>query len=1057
MKGKKLLIAATALVTVMAMSACGGSSSSSAPASPSQPESSSIAPVVTAVSVSIDQNELLVGDEDYGTTSAKATVTGEGEFDKSVTWESSNPAVATVDEKGVITAVALGKATITATSKFNKSIKGSADVEVVPPHVTGISVPQTSAYIVLGEEGINNVKMYAFANTFGECDNAITWTSLNTSIATVSVDDTGVATVKGLTAGTCQLELTAGSGDYVKVRHIDIEVKPEGSALPANGGYSYVEASIEERTEILGILERYAMVHHLTGLSIMNNGGYSMVADGVHRGSDTYVPGYGFGTLSDGYIDKALTGDQIREGEGLFYHMFQTSDPKTINYMNDKGSVVGDLMAYQNAGYFGTFMNETKTGYDWVADLATENRPYMVDAEGKKITDPEVKKSTLFRIPLSLDVCYDTNTQDNSLKTFDGRKVALEDYVTPYQIYYTAGFKMVRGSENLTGSGSIKGASDYYKASAAGFNAEAWENVGIKTYTDGDEQGLQFELNAPCTPFYAMYYLTSGMFAPVPADFIRALGDKTIESTDDAVRFAEGTKNWGNFITSGTDITHSPVDTTLSTGPYTLSEWDPDVRIVWVKNQEYAKRDADHYAITGIHCKILKAASTDPEAALNQFLAGNLSSVSIPSTKKDEWIGKPGVVASTGDSNFKINVNTCNEEQWEALFGIEGSICQTAKEDYWEVEPALSNADFVDGISLSLDRVSFAQKMGRQVGFEYFADTYLSDPENGISYNKTKTHQDNLEALGYGSDTVYGYSFEKAKDSFNKAIVKLLEEGAYKDGDKIQLEIAWQEFSDETTYHQPIKQNIEAAFNQCSEAIKHNLTLECTFWASATWSDVYYAKMMVGQFDLGFGSVSGNTYDPLNFLEVLKSDNSSGFTLNWGIDTNTVSDEIIYDGVAWSFAGLWQAADTGAYIENGVVAPLISCGDGAVVANEDGTYTVTVEDVVQKNIDEDTYGEFTSLCIFATSDFSGYEDYNEIYVSKYDAEGGLNPNWNYNEETGVLTVTFAAEDMAEFMAPYLAAGVDSYLIGADIYYAQSICGVESNDFTTVAQEVVTNA
>ena len=42
-----------------------------------------------------------------------------------------------------------------------------------------------------------------------------------------------------------------------------------------------------------------------------------------------------------------------------------------------------------------------------------------------------------------------------------------------------------------------------------------------------------------------------------------------------------------------------------------------------------------------------------------------------------------------------------------------------------------------------------------------------------------------------------------------------------------------------------------------------------------------YNLMKQGQFDLGFGSISGNSLNPLNFLEVLKSDNSSTFTLNW--------------------------------------------------------------------------------------------------------------------------------------------------------------------------------
>ena len=95
--------------------------------------------------------------------------------------------------------------------------------------------------------------------------------------------------------------------------------------------------------------------------------------------------------------------------------------------------------------------------------------------------------------------------------------------------------------------------------------------------------------------------------------------------------------------------------------------------------------------------------------------------------------------------------------------------------------------------------------------------------------------------------------------------------------------------------------------------------LEVKQEAVSVWDQVYNEYLMKGQFDLGFGAISGNTYNPLNFLEVLKSDNSSGFTLNWGTDTSEVTEgkPVEYDHKLWSFDALWEAADHGSVVEDG--------------------------------------------------------------------------------------------------------------------------------------------
>ena len=84
----------------------------------------------------------------------------------------------------------------------------------------------------------------------------------------------------------------------------DAEFVPgEAIAMGEGEWVSYVAASYEERTVILGILEKYAVDNFLTGLTIYGNGGYVMYDERVNPGTGdwtNYIPGYGFGVLAEG-------------------------------------------------------------------------------------------------------------------------------------------------------------------------------------------------------------------------------------------------------------------------------------------------------------------------------------------------------------------------------------------------------------------------------------------------------------------------------------------------------------------------------------------------------------------------------------------------------------------------------------------------------------------------------------------------------------------------------------------------------------------------------------
>lgn len=71
-----------------------------------------------------------------------ATVEPADEADQTVTWESSNPSVATVNENGRVTAVNPGTAEVTATTTNN--LKATATITVTPGITTSVDEIEAS-------------------------------------------------------------------------------------------------------------------------------------------------------------------------------------------------------------------------------------------------------------------------------------------------------------------------------------------------------------------------------------------------------------------------------------------------------------------------------------------------------------------------------------------------------------------------------------------------------------------------------------------------------------------------------------------------------------------------------------------------------------------------------------------------------------------------------------------------------------------------------------------------------------------------------------------------
>jgi uncharacterized protein YjdB len=231
-------------------------------------------PVVTTVTVAPPSASIVAGT----TTTLQATVkdqNGNGMTGQTVTWSTSNAVAATVNSTGVVSGVAAGSATITATSS-GKSGTSAITVTAVAPVVTTVTVAPTSASIVAGATTTlqATVKDQSGNAMTGQ---TVTWSTSNAAAATVN--STGVvsgvaagsatitATSSGKT-GTSAITVTAASGSGTLL----FQENFEDANLASRGWYDNTNVQLSTVEHIAGS-NSSAQYHFLPGATSPTSGG----------------------------------------------------------------------------------------------------------------------------------------------------------------------------------------------------------------------------------------------------------------------------------------------------------------------------------------------------------------------------------------------------------------------------------------------------------------------------------------------------------------------------------------------------------------------------------------------------------------------------------------------------------------------------------------------------------------------------------------------------------------------------------------------------------------
>lgn len=151
---------------------------------------------VTAFVIDISLNKSVLNLRINQTEKLIATITPENAVDQTITWNSSNPEVASIDNAGNVTALTLGTTVITVTT----SNKRAAECSVT---VSNYEISQSELIFQLGEGNPKTAVLSIKSDDTLVKD--VIWSSDNEAVATVVKNEDGSAEVTAVSAGTAKI------------------------------------------------------------------------------------------------------------------------------------------------------------------------------------------------------------------------------------------------------------------------------------------------------------------------------------------------------------------------------------------------------------------------------------------------------------------------------------------------------------------------------------------------------------------------------------------------------------------------------------------------------------------------------------------------------------------------------------------------------------------------------------------------------------------------------------------------------------------------------------
>ena len=525
------------------------------------------------------------------------------------------------------------------------------------------------------------------------------------------------------------------------------------------------------------------------------------------------------------------------------------------------------ILDYTSTGFYRFTLNSDLSGWTIVDEMAM-GAPEDVTAQYAGqfgITEGETARA--FRINLNPNACW-----------ADGTPIIADTYIYSYKELLHPKMMNRRADSLYASDFAIVGAKDYL------YGKVGWENVGVLKV--GDYALVLITTTAVADPeFYVPYNLTSTYLVYEPlweackTGFDKD-GNPVAANSDQALSITT------NYSTS--------LETSMSYGPYKLTEFEPDKQITLLRNPLWhGYSDGKHlgqYQADTISCQVLSNQST----ALLSFLGGDLDSISLSSADMEKYAASDYIRYIPETYTTKLTFNTDPD-----ALSKRGS-------------QVLSNVYFRKAFSLAIDRTRFAAAYtsAGAPGYGILNSMYIYDPYTGSSYRDSESAKNalvRLNGLTFGPEGDYptlddayraitGYDPTLARQYMQQAYEEVTDAGLYDGHSPVTLQLSV--YQNEDIYVQMYHFLRDALTDACKGTDFEGLVdLEMVV------DEDYYATMESGLTDIIFSTWGGSAYDPYGLLFNCYCDGGVAEYPNqmeYGFDAAAVSVTIRLDGTDYT-------------------------------------------------------------------------------------------------------------------------------------------------------------